>query len=49
MRDAKSFSWLPSDYRANPFSVRDTGSILSLGHASGKVTLFEFDILEMNR
>ncbi|KAK4246670.1 hypothetical protein C7999DRAFT_41908 [Corynascus novoguineensis] len=39
-KSGKNLLWLPPDYRASCVSVYD--HILALGHASGKVTLFQF-------
>jgi len=37
--------WLPSEYRAT--CVAAWGNILFLGHASGHVTSFEFDLADI--
>jgi hypothetical protein len=41
----KQVLWLPSDYRATCSAVR--GNILVLGHASGLISFFEFDLANM--
>jgi WD40 repeat protein len=41
VQDMKNFLWLPSDYRATCAAVRN--HILAIGHASGHVSILEFD------
>ncbi|PMD49976.1 WD40 repeat-like protein [Hyaloscypha bicolor E] len=40
-QEMENILWLPSDYRATCAAVRN--NLLVLGHASGRVTFFEFD------
>jgi hypothetical protein len=42
IQGTRNFLWLPSDYRATRVAVY--GSMLALGHGSGRVSFFEFDL-----
>ena len=41
----RNFLWLPPEYRASCVAVHM--NTLSLGHASGRITFFEFDLMKL--